>query len=165
MDKAEGPPEPSVAPPTKEHDAQEVNWAGVPKELHGMVHGLLDQFKGICTAKLGDLKATTHYIQLKIDAKPVFSAPYRAGPHRRLEIENQVKKMPDLGLQEPSDAYWSFPVVVVPTPGGPFRFWEYYRELNERTVKDIYSIPKMGDCLDSFGNATVFSTLSCNCGY
>jgi len=58
----------------------------MPKELHGEVHGLLDQFKGRWSGKLGQLKATTHHIQLKPDAKPVHSAQYRAGPHRRLEI-------------------------------------------------------------------------------
>jgi len=38
----EGPPEPSVVPPPEEPEMPEVNWAGVPKELHGKVHGLLD---------------------------------------------------------------------------------------------------------------------------
>ena len=56
----------------------------MPKELHGKVHGPLDQFKGMWSGKLVELKATTHHIQLKPDAKPVSSASYRAGPHRRL---------------------------------------------------------------------------------
>jgi len=40
-----------------------------------------------------------------------------------------------------------------------------YLPLNERTVKDVYPIPRMDDCLDSLGDATVFSTLDCNAGY
>jgi len=104
MATAEGPPEPPVVPPPKEPEKPEVNWAGVPTELHGKVHGLLDQFKGMWSGKLGELKATTHHIQLMPDAKPVYSAPYRGGPHRRLKIEKQVKKMLHLGVIEPSDA-------------------------------------------------------------
>jgi len=114
---------------------------------------------------LGEIKATTHHIQLKPDAKPVYSAPCRAGPHRRPEIEKQVKKMLDLGAIEPSDAERSFPVVVVRKPGGHFRFCVEYRRLNESTVKDVYPIPRMEDCLESLGDATVFSTLDCNAGY
>jgi len=165
MATAEGSPEPPVVPPPKEPETPEVNWAGAPTALHGKVHGLLDQFKGMWSGKLGELKATTHHIQLKPDAKPVYSAPYRAGPQRRLEIEKKVKKMLDLGVIEPSDADWSFPVVFVPKPGGHFRFFVDYRRLHERTVKDVYPIRRMDDCLDSLGDATVFSTLDCNAGY
>jgi len=165
MATAEGPPEPPVVPPRKEPETPEVNLAGVPTELHGKVHGLLVQFKGTWSGTLGELKATTHHIQLKPDAKPVYSAPYRADPHRHLEIEKQVKKVLDLGVKEPSDAEWSFPVVFVPKPGGHFRFCVDYRRLKERTVKDVYPIPRMDDFLDSPGDATVFSTLDCNAGY
>jgi len=40
-----------------------------------------------------------------------------------------------------------------------------YRRLNERKVKNFNPIPRMDDCLDSLGDATVFSTLECNAGY
>jgi len=165
MATADGPPEPPVVPPPKEPETPAVHWAGVPKEVHGKVHGLLDLFKGMWSRKLGEHKATTHHIQLKPDAKPVYSAPYRAEPHRRLEIENQAKKMLDLGVIEPSDAEWSFPVVVVPHPGSQIQFCVDYRRLNERTVKDVYPILRMNDFLASLGDATVLSTLDCNAGY
>jgi len=165
MATAEVPPEPPVVPPPKEPETPEVHWEGVPKGLHGKVHGLLHQLKGMWSGKLGELKATTHHIQLKPDAKLVYSTPYRAGPHLRLEIEKQIKRMLYLGVIEPLDAEWSFPVVVVPKPGGHFRFCVDYGRLNERTVKHVYLIPRMDDCLDSLGDATVFSTLDCNAGY
>jgi len=56
-------------------------------------------------------------------------------------------------------------VVFVPKPGGHFRFCVDYRRLYERTVKYVYPIPRMDDCLDSVGDATVFSTLDRNTGY
>jgi len=73
--------------------------------------------------------------------------------------------MLEMGVIEPSHAEWSFPVVVVPKSGGHFRFCVDYRRLNERTGKDVYPIPRMNDCLDSLGDATVFCTLDCNAGY
>jgi len=165
MVTAEGPPEPPVVPPPKQPETPEVNWSGVRTELHGTVHRLLYQFKGMWSGKLGKLKAATHHIQLKPDAKPVNSAPYQAPPHPRLEIEKQFQEMFDLDVIEPSDAEWSFLVVVVPKPGGHFCFCVDYRRLNERTVKDVYPIPRMDDFLDSLGNATVFYTLEWNFGY
>ena len=51
MATAEGPPEPPVVPPPKEPETPEKNWASVPTELHGKVHGLLDQFKGMCVGE------------------------------------------------------------------------------------------------------------------
>ena len=165
MATAEGPPEPPVVPPPKDSETPEEDWAGVPKDLHGRVHGLLDQFKGMMLKKLGELKTTTHHIQLKPDAKHVYSALYRAGRHRRLEIENQVEEMLDLGVVQPSDAEWAFLVVVVPTPGRHFRFFEDCWWLNECTVRDAYPIPRIDDCRDSLGDATVFSTQDCNTRY
>jgi len=137
----------------------------VPTELHGKVHGLLDQFKGMWSGKLGKLKTTTHHIQLKPDAKPVHSAPYQAGQHCRREMEKQLKKMLDLGVIEPSDVEWSFTMVVMPKPCGQFRFFVDYRRLNERTVKDVYLIERIDGCLDSLGDTTVFSILDCNSEY
>jgi len=45
MAEAEGPQQPTAVSPAKEPETPDVNWAGVPKDLHGKVHGLLDQFK------------------------------------------------------------------------------------------------------------------------
>lgn len=33
------------------------------------------------------------------------------------------------------------------------------------TVKDTYAFPRMDDCVDFLGEATVFSMLDCNMGY
>jgi len=40
-----------------------------------------------------------------------------------------------------------------------------YRQLNEVTVRDVYPLPRMDDCIDFLGDAKVFSTLDRNSGY
>jgi len=54
---------------------------------------------------------------------------------------------------------------MVPKPDGSVRFCIDYRKLNVMTVKDAYPIPRMDACVDSLGDARVFSTLDCNAGY
>jgi len=53
----------------------------------------------------------------------------------------------------------------VPKPDGSERFCIFYRKLNLMTVKDVYTIPRMNECIESLGDARVLSTLDCNAGY
>jgi len=70
-----------------------------------------------------------------------------------------------MGVIEPSQSEWSFPVVMVPKPDGSLRFCMAYRHLNDVTVKDTYPLPRMDDFIDFLGKASVFSMLVCNSGY
>jgi len=54
---------------------------------------------------------------------------------------------------------------MVPKPDGSVRFCIDYRKLNLMTVKDAYPIPRMDECIDSLGDARVFSTLDCSAGH
>jgi RNase H-like domain found in reverse transcriptase/Reverse transcriptase (RNA-dependent DNA polymerase) len=45
------------------------------------------------------------------------------------------------------------------------RFCIDYRRLNALTVRDSYPLPRMDECIDSLGDARIFSTLDCNSGY
>jgi len=55
--------------------------------------------------------------------------------------------------------------VLVPKKDGTLRFCVDYRLLNVMTNKDSYPLPRMDECIDSLGEATIFSTLDCNAGY
>ena len=69
------------------------------------------------------------------------------------------------GVIEPANTEWASPVVLEPKPDGSIRFCIDYRRLNAMNVIDAYPIPIMDECIDSLGDAVIFSTLDCNSGY
>ena len=115
--------------------------------------------------RLGEISATEHRIELAEGSKPLRQAPYRQGLARRKLTEEAVKEMLHAGVIEPASTEWASPVVLVPKPDGTQRFCVDYRKLNAITVPDSYPLPRADDCLDSLGEAMIFTTLDCNSGY
>ena len=89
----------------------------------------------------------------------------RAGPKAREIEQEEVSKMLTAGVIEPATTEWASPVVLVPKTDGTLRFCVDYRKLNALTVKDSYPLPRIDECLDTLGDAAIFSTLDCNSGY
>jgi len=129
------------------------------------VDELLEEYKALWAGQLGNVDITPHRIEVTPGARPRRAQPYRAIHASRDIIAKEVQRQRDLGVIEPSSAEWAFPVVLVPKPDGTMRFCVDYRRLNEVTVRDVYPLPRMDDCIDFLGDAKVFSTLDCNSGY
>jgi hypothetical protein len=66
---------------------------------------------------------------------------------------------------EPATCEWASPIVLVPKPDGSLRFCVDNGPLNAITVPDTYPLPRMDECIDSLGEAVVFTTLDYNSGY
>jgi hypothetical protein len=114
---------------------------------------------------LGRVNATTHLIDLVPGAKPVHSQPYRAGPCARGAESAEVQRMLKEGVIEPASSEWASPVVLVPKTDGTLLFCVDYRKLNAVATRDTYPLPRMDECIDSLGDAHIFTTLDCNSGY
>ena len=69
------------------------------------------------------------------------------------------------GVIRPSSSEWASPVVLAPKSDGALRFCVDYRKGNNLSIRDSYPIPRMDGCLDSFGEAVIFTTLDANCGF
>lgn len=73
--------------------------------------------------------------------------------------------MKEMNLIDPSQTEWADPIFFVSKKDGYLLFFVEYRRVNTVTLLDSYPIPRMEECIDSVGEAKVFSTLDTNAGY
>lgn len=146
--------------PDKAAPTPDLAWDLIPTELRGRVKDLLETHKGLWGGQLvGEIDVTPHRIELKEGAAPRLAKPYRARHASRNIIEAEFKRQLALGVIEPSSAESEFPVVLVSKPDGSVRCCVHYRPLNEVTLRESYTLPRMDDCIEFLGDAKVFSTL------
>jgi transposase InsO family protein len=126
---------------------------------------MLAKHRSMWNGRLGHVHSTSHRIDLLPGSRPVHCQPYRAGPRAREIGLAEIQRMLDAGVIERATSEWASPIVLVAKPDGSTRFCVDYRRLNAITVRDSYPLPRMDDCIDSLGDARVFSTLDCNSGY
>ena len=126
---------------------------------------MMRKFADMWDGSLGEISVTEHHIDLAPDARPITQMPYRAGPKARSFEDAEIRRMPQDGVIEHSSSAWASPVVMVPKKDGNVRFCVDYRRLNAVTIRGSYPIPRMDECIDSLGEANVFTTLDCNSGY
>ena len=81
------------------------------------------------------------------------------------EDKAHIQEMLDLGAIRPPNNPWASAIVLVRKKDGRRRFCIDLRRLNNRTVKDAYSLPKIESNLDSLIGARIFSTLDLKAGY
>ena len=99
------------------------------------------------------------------DSKPVRQA-LRPQPLAMLPmIDEQLDEMLQLKIISPSCSEWASNVVMVKKKDGSLRFCIDYRKLNEKTVKDVYPLPRIDSCLDALAGARWFSTFDLRAGY
>lgn len=99
------------------------------------------------------------------DSKPIKIPPRRLPYSQREIVENEIAKMLENDVIEPSESPWSAPLLLVAKKDGSWRFCVDYRQLNSVTKKDAYPLPRIDESLDSLAGASYFSTLDLVSGY
>ena len=101
---------------------EDVHIGAEDSTVRSEIMDMLSEFKDIWSGRLGKIGATNHRIELKPGARPIYQAPYRAGPIAREKEKTEIDRMPRAGVIEPTSAEWISPVVFVPKKDETMRF-------------------------------------------
>ena len=113
---------------------------------------------------LGKTNTVKHEIKLT-DSTP-FKEPYRRIPPAMFEeVRQHLKEMLESDAIRPSQSPYSSNVVLVRKKDGSLRFCIDFRKLNNRTIKDAYTLPRIDDTIDTLIGAKYFSKLDLKSGY
>ena len=113
---------------------------------------------------LGQTDLVQHKIHTK-DHVPIKQRTRREPMNMQGVVKEELKKMEEKGIIEPSNSAWASPVVLCRKKDGSIRFCIDYRKLNSITEKDAYPLPRIEDNLDALRGAQWFSTLDLASGY
>ena len=113
---------------------------------------------------LGKCNILKHDIKIT-DPQPFKERYRRIPPHFYEEVKAHLQEMVEVGAIRRSFSPWVSAVVLVRKKDGGLRFCIDLNKLNNRTVKDGYSLPCIEDTLDCLHGAVWFSTLDLKSGY
>ena len=114
--------------------------------------------------ELGHTKLVKHEIKL-LDDKPFKERYRRIPPQQFEEVRKHFEEMINIGAIRKSQSPWASAIVLVRKKDGSLRFCIDLRKLNERTIKDAYSLPRIEESLDCLNGAQIFSSVDLKSGY
>lgn len=139
------------------------NQPNVVQQLQNLLYMNQDVFS--CSdLDLGKTTLLKHQIHLT-DDRP-FKIPYRRIPHSMLdEVKQHLKDMLEVGAIKPSSSPYASPVVLVRKKDGSLRFCIDLRQLNAKTVRDAFALPRLEETMDALHGSSVFSKLDLRSGF
>ena len=136
-------------------------------EQASSLHDLLNENSDVFANSPSDL-GKTNVVEHTIDIGTANSIKQAAcRPQRTLagKEDEIIWEQLKTGVIRESSSPWASPMVYVMKKDGTIRPCVNYRKLNENARKDAYPLPRIDDCLVSFGNAKYYSTLDLQSGY
>ena len=104
--------------------------------------------------------------KIRVTDETPFKERYRRIPPSQYEaVRKHLQEMLDIGAIRPSNSPWSSAVVLVKKKTGELRFCIDLRKLNQRTIKDAYSLPRIDETLERLKGSCIFSSLDLKSGY
>ena len=135
----------------------------MPRSQDSDFTALLETHRKLFCDTPGKTNLTEHFIPTV--GNPVKVPPRRIPANYRAEIEQQISSMLQQGIIEVSSSPWMAPAVFVRKKSGEIRLCVDYRELNKKTVKDAYPLPRPDEVQDRLRGSTIFSTFDLKSGY
>ena len=141
--------------------------ANLSEEQKCQLAQLLIEFQDVFAKDQFDL-GDFHDIEHTIDtgnARPVMHRIRRTPVCFAGEEEEHLQKMLKAGVIQESISDWASAPVLIRKRDGTVRWCIDYRALNLVTVKDVYPLPLVDDCLDTLAGSVWFSKLDANSAY
>ena len=91
--------------------------------------------------------------------------------HRRIppsmfnEVRDHLQQLLDAGIIRKSYSPWASNIVLVRKHDNSLRMCVDFRMLNQRTVKDSYSLPRVEEILDALSGSKYFTVLDMKSGF
>ena len=130
---------------------------------------LLNSFRNVTSLPgeaLGHTSIIKHEIHLQPGSAPSYIPSYRVPHSRRVILEEQVQGMLNQDIVEPANSPHNAPLLLIPKKNGDWRVVVDFRKLNASTIPDRFPMPRLGDIIQSLGDANVvFSTLDLQSGF
>lgn len=113
---------------------------------------------------MGHTDMVEHRIELD-DQRP-FKQKYRRIPPSMFdEVRSHLQILLRNGIIRKSHSPWSSNVVLVRKKDKSLRMCVDFRQLNQRSIKDAYALPRIEEILDCFAGNKYFSTVDMKSGY
>lgn len=114
---------------------------------------------------IGHTSTVKHRIDL-VDEVPFKQRHRRIPPSMFQEVKDHLRQLLEGDIIRQSNSPYSSSVVLIRKKAtGKLRFCIDLRELNNRTVKDSYALPRLEEILDQLQGSTYFSSLDMRSGY
>jgi hypothetical protein len=104
-------------------------------------------------------------IKLVPGTQPIYKSPYQMAPKEQVELKRQLDDLLAKSFIRPSKSPWAFPVLFMEKKDGSKRLCVDYRALNQVTIKNKYSLPRIDVLFEQLRGAKVFSKIDLNSGY
>jgi hypothetical protein len=98
-------------------------------------------------------------IELVPGIAPIFKRPYRMATNQLAELKEQLQELLNKGYIHPNASHWGAPIIFLPKKDGTQRMYVDYRSLNEVTIKNKYTLPRIDDLFDQLKGDFVFSKI------
>ena len=108
--------------------------------------------------KIGCTDTAEHVIEL-LDTEPFKERFRRIAPLLVEKVREHIQEMLDGGVIRPSQSPWCNTLVLMRKKNGGLWFCIDFRQLNSRTKKDAYPLPRMQETMESMVGAHFFSTM------
>ena len=113
---------------------------------------------------IGLTSTVKHRIELN-DNTPFKQRHRRIPPAMFDEVRNHLQQLLTSGIIRRSKSPWTSNIVLCRKKDGKLRMCVDYRQLNQRTIKDSYALPRIDEILDALLGNKYFSVLDMKSGY